>query len=445
MMISNDAVKFESELKTYLKRTKKSYEIFMKAKNVIPTGVNSNARWFLPYPLYINKGIGNRIWDADNNEYLDYQLCMGALMTGHSHPDIIEGVKNQLAKGSNYGADPVEAYEVAEELAKRFKLDMVRFSNTGAEATMHSLRFARAFTGKSKIMKFEGHYHGANDYLSVGHHPPLAALKPMQTPSGPGIPEFVWKNTLVARFNDLDSVEDTLKKDGDDIAALILEPVAMNMGVISPEPGFLEGLRQLTEDYGVVLIFDEVKTGVKLAWGGATEYFKVQPDIVVAAKSIGGGFIISAIIGKREIMENVGSGSILHAGTFNANPISIRAAKITLKKVLTPDVYKPTHELSELLAKAYLDIIEDASLDAMVQWSGVNGHVYTGITNKVTNYREYIKQDEERWYRYLIAMMNRGIIPEAMVSDDQWTISIQYTKENIQQTIEEFKDVVKII
>jgi len=294
-LFSKNAVKFENELKTYLKRTKKSYEVIKKSCKVIPTGVSSNARWFDPYPIYISKAKGNRIWDADGNEYLDYQLCIGALMVGHSHPEIVEGVKKQLESGTNYGADPVEAYEVAEELAKRFRLDMVRFSNSGAESTMHALRFARAHTGKSKVIKFEGHYHGANDYLAVGLHPQLAPVKPMHVPSSPGIPEYVWKNTLVARFNDLNSVNSILRKEGDDVAALILEPVAMNMGVVPPEEGFLEGLRELTEEFGVDLIFDEVKTGVKLSWGGATEYFGVDPDMVCVAKSIGGGFTISAI------------------------------------------------------------------------------------------------------------------------------------------------------
>ena len=445
MSLNMRSIKFENELKTYLEKTRKSHEIWGRSCEVIPSGVNSNARSYKPYPIYISKGVGNRIWDADGNEYLDYQLCMGALMVGHSHPEIVDGVKKQVEKGTNYGADPVEAHEVAEELARRFGLDMVRFSNSGAEATMHSLRFARACTGRSKIIKFEGHYHGANDYLSVGHHPALAPRRPMQVPSSPGIPEYVWRNTLVARFNDLDSVEELLRKEGDDVAAIILEPVAMNMGVVPPEKGFLKELKRIAEEHGVVLIFDEVKTGVKLASGGATEYFGVKPDMAVVAKSIGGGFTISAIIGKREIMENVGGGGILHAGTFNANPVSIVAAKITLKKILKPEVYKPTHELSEKLARGYSEIIEDEGLEARIQSIGVNGHLYTGISEKVRDYSQYMKQDHDTWYRYMIAMMNRGIIPEAMVSDDQWTISIQYTEEEIESTIEAFKDVVKII
>jgi glutamate-1-semialdehyde 2,1-aminomutase len=366
-------------------------------------------------------------------------------MVGHSHPEIVEGVKKQLESGTNYGADPVEAYEVAEELAKRFRLDMVRFSNSGAESTMHALRFARAHTGKSKVIKFEGHYHGANDYLAVGLHPQLAPVKPMHVPSSPGIPEYVWKNTLVARFNDLNSVNSILRKEGGDVAALILEPVAMNMGVVPPEEGFLEGLRELTEAFGVVLIFDEVKTGVKLAWGGATEFFGVDPDMVCVAKSIGGGFTISAIIGRREIMSKVGGGGVLHAGTFNANPVSIKAAKITLKKVLKPEVYGPTHALSEKLAEGYREILEDEALEAGVQSIGVNGHLYTGLKEKVKDYSQYLRQDHKMWYRYLIAMMNRGIIPEAMVSDDQWTLSIQYAEEDIEATLEAFKEVAKVI
>ena len=256
MALSKDALKFENELKTYLQRTKKSNEIYIKSREIIPSGVSSNARWYAPYPLYFSKGLGNRIWDADGNEYIDGNLCMGALMAGHSHPKVVEGVKAQIEHGTNYGADPVEAHEVAEMLTKRFKLDMVRFSNTGAEATMHALRIARAYTGRSKIIKFEGCYHGAHDYVAVSVHPTLALGKPAQAPSSPGIPEYVWKNTLIARFNDINSVDEFLKKQGDEIAAVIIEPVAMNMGVVPPEKGFLEELRKLTSEYSVALIFD---------------------------------------------------------------------------------------------------------------------------------------------------------------------------------------------
>lgn len=434
------------EMKTYLGRTAKSYELFQKASRVTPLGVNSNIRHMQPYPLYIDRGLGSRLWDADGNEYIDYQLGFGALMVGHSPPELVRGVKERLDKGGIlYGAEAIEAREVAEELARRFKLDMVRFSNTGSDATFYALRFARAYTGRDKIIKFEGCYNGYQDYLFVSYYPPLAPAKPMQFPQSLGIPEYVWKNTLIARFNDLNSVEDLLRKHGDDVAAIILEPVAMNMGVIPPEKGFLEGLRKLSDEYGAALIFDEVKTGVKLAAGGATEYYNVIPDLTAVAKSIAGGFPLSAIIGKEEIMELIATKKVAHAGTYNANQISITAAHIVLKKLLTPDVYPRAYALSDELAKGYIDVLEDEGIDARVQWIGVNGHIYTGLTEEAKSYVDYLKQDGGMWWRFAYAMMNRGIIPEVLTADDQWTISTQHTKEDVEKTIETFKEVAKTI
>ena len=447
-MVQSPKVKIAEfeEMETYLKRTPKSFEIFQRASKVVPLGVNSNIRYFEPYPLYIDRALGSRIWDADGNEYIDYQMGFGAVMTGHSHPELVKGIRERLEKGgTTYGADPIEAHEVAEELARRFKLDMVRFSNTGSDATWYALRFARAYTQRDKIIKFEGCYNGANDYLFVSYFPPSAPAKPMRVPHSLGMPSYAWKNTLIARFNDLNSVSDLLRKHGDDVAAIIVEPVALNMGVVPPEEGFLEGLRKLSDEYGAVLIFDEIKTGVKLAPGGATEYFKVVPDLTAVAKAIAGGFPLSAIIGKREIMEMIGPAKVAHVGTFNANQISITAANIVLRKILTPNVYADVYALSDELAKGYQQIIEDAKAKARVQHIGVNGHIYTGVTEKVKNYGGYLKQDKKTWWRFAHAMMNRGVIPEVLSADDQWHISVQHTKEDIERTLEAFKEVVKII
>jgi len=428
----------------FMKRTTKSLEIFEKASKSIPMGVNSNIRARLsPYPIYVDRALGNRLWDADGNEYLDYQLGFGVLMTGHNHPNLVKAVKERLDKGGiTYGAEPIDCYEVAEEITRRFKLDMVRFQCTGTEATLWAVRIARAYTGREKVIKFEGCYHGTNDYLFVSYYPPLAPRKPMRVPHCLGMPEGAWKKTLVARFNDLNSVEEILRKDGDDIACIIVEPVAMNMGVIPPEKGFLEGLRKLSNEYGALLIFDEIKTGAKLAYGGATEYFNVTPDMVTLGKAIGGGFPISAVVGKREIMELIGPGKVAHAGTFNANHICITAAKVTLKEILTPDVYPSARSLSEELAKGYEEILEDAGIEAKVSNVGVNGHIYPGIS-EVKDYRDYLKQDSEMWWSWAYAMMNRGIIFEVLTADDQWTISVQHTKEDIERTLETFKEVVR--
>jgi len=321
---------------------------------------------------------------------------------------------------------------------------MVRFQCSGTAATLWAVRIAKAYTGKEKIIKFEGCYHGTSDSLFVSYYPPLAPTKPMRIPHSLGMPEGTWKKTLVARFNDLNSVEEALQEGEGDVACIILEPVALNMGVIPPEKGFLEGLRKLADEYGALLIFDEVKTGAKLAYGGATEYFNVMPDMVTVGKAIGGGFPISAVIGKREIMEFIGPGKVVHAGTFNANHICITAAKVVLKEILTPDVYEPARSLSEKLAKGYEQILDDSGIEAKVINVGVNGHIYPGVS-EVKNYKDYLNQDSEMWWSWAYAMMNRGIIFEVLTADDQWTMSIQHTKEDVERTLETFKEVVKTI
>ncbi len=434
------------ELKTFMERTKRSFEVHQKACKVSPMGVNSSIRFLPPhmlYPLYVDRAKGSRIWDADGNEYIDYQLGFGVLMAGHNHPKLVQALKERLDRGGmTYGADPVDAYEVAEELTKRFRLDMVRMQLTGSEATWIAVKLARAYTNRDKIVKFEGCYHGSNDYLFVSYYPSIAPAMPVREFHSLGVPSHVWRDTLVARYNDLNSVEYLFKKYGDDVACVIVEPVAMNMGVVPPEPGFLEGLRKICDEYGAVLIFDEIKTGAKLAYGGAVEYFGVQPDLVTVAKAVAGGVPFSAVVGKRDIMELIGHGMVAHAGTFNANHLSVTAAKVTLKEILTPDVYGPTRRLSEELAKGYQDILDDKGIDAVVQWIGVNGHVYLGVDEPVKDYRGYRKQDSDLWWTIAYAMMNRGVIFEVLTADDQWTISVQHTKEDVENTLETFKEVV---
>jgi len=434
------------ELKTFVERTRRSFEIHQRACRVIPMGVNSNVRFLPPhmlYPLYIDRAKGSRIWDADGNEYIDYHLGFGVLMAGHNHPKLVEALKERLDKGGiTYGEDPVDAYEVAEELVKRFRLDMVRMSCTGSEATWLAIKLARAYTNRNKIIKFEGCYHGSNDYLYVSHYPPVISVRPVRQFHSLGVPSYVWKDTLIARYNDLNSVEYLFSRYGDDIAGLIVEPVAMNIGVIPPEPGFLEGLRRICDEHGAVLIFDEIKTGAKLAYGGAVEYFGVQPDLVTVAKAVASGLPFSAVVGKREIMELIGKGKVTHAGTFNANHLSVTAAKVTLKEILTPDVYEPARRLSGELAKGYQDILDDKRIDAVVQWIGVNGHIYTGITEPVKNCGDYYREDQEMWWRLAYGMMNRGIIIEGLTADDEWTVSVQHTRGDVEATLEAFKEVV---
>src|SRR5215469_7335262 len=282
------------EIETYEKRTPRSREAHKKAVERLPLGVASNYLAYDPYPIFVRDGKGGHIHDIDGNEYIDFNLCFGALMAGHCHPAVIKGVQEKLGTGTMFGMPHDLEWELAEEICNRFPVEMVRFSNSGTEATMHSVRLARAATGRERIIKMEGGYHGLHDSALVSVKPKIDQVgdpdTPTSVPGGEGITKATLANTLIAQFNDAVAVERLFAKYPGEIAAVIVEPIMMNVGILMPEPGYLHALREITKKNGALLIFDEVKTGAKLAYGGACEYFHVRPDVVCLAKSIGGGF-----------------------------------------------------------------------------------------------------------------------------------------------------------
>ena len=301
----------------------KSENLFNEAKKYLPGGVDSPVRAFKPYPFFAEKASGSHIYDVDGNDYLDYCLAYGPLVLGHSNPEIVKAVEEQLKLGSAYGVPTQKEIELAKLVIDRVPCaDMVRFVNSGTEATMSAIRLARAATGKKFIVKFEGSYHGAHDYVLV-----KSGSGAMGLPDSPGVPEETTKNTILTPFNDIESLKDLISKKREDIAAIIVEPVMGNIGCIPPKKDYLEFLRKITSENNIILIFDEVITGFRLAQGGAQEYFKVTPDLVTFGKILGGGFPIGALAGKKEYMGMVApSGDVYQAGTFNGNPISITAA-----------------------------------------------------------------------------------------------------------------------
>jgi glutamate-1-semialdehyde 2,1-aminomutase len=307
----------------------RSADLFERAKTLIPGGVNSPVRAFKPYPFFTKEAKGSRINDVDGNEYIDYCLGFGPLILGHSHPKIVEAIKLQLEAGTLYGTPTEQEVDFAELLSEVVpSAEMIRLVSTGSEATMAAIRAARGFTGKNKIIKFEGCYHGAHDYVLVKAGSGAATFG---VPNSLGIPEATTRNTIVVPFNDVDKLEKTMKENKNDLAAVIIEPVIGNIGVVLPKKGFLETLRELTETYGVVLIFDEVITGFRLALGGAQEYFGVKPDVTTLGKILGGGLPLAAFTGKKEIMELVApSGKVYQAGTFSGNPLSVSAGLATV-------------------------------------------------------------------------------------------------------------------
>ena len=310
----------------------KSEELFARAKAVIPGGVNSPVRAFQPYPFFTERSKGSRLFDIDGKGYIDYCLGYGPLILGHTNPKVVKAVEAQMKKGSLYGTPTEQEVELAELICESVpSADMVRLVSTGGEATSSAIRAARGYTGRKKLLKFEGCYHGAHDSVLVKAG---SGATTFGVSTSLGIPEETIQNTVVVQFNDIEKVEAVIKEQKDQLAAVILEPVIGNIGVVPPEEGFLEMLRELTDTYGVVLIFDEVITGFRLALGGAQEYFGVVPDMVTLGKIVGGGFPLAAFGGRREIMELIApAGGVYQAGTFSGNPVSVTAGLATLRYI----------------------------------------------------------------------------------------------------------------
>ena len=445
----------------YRARTPRSAELHRRARQAMPLGVASSFQTYDPYPLFISEGRGSRMWEADGNEYLDFDMAFGVLAAGHSHPILAEALQARVARGTCYTFPVEDCIVLADEIKRRFNVDLVRFSNSGTEATMDAIRVARGYTGREKIMKFEGGYHGHHDDVLVSIQPAREAMGPANSPTTvpatAGMPRSRVAETVVAPFNQPDSVTAILEAHRGEIAAIIVEPVQFNIGVVPPNPGFLERLRELATEHGIVLIFDEVKTGVVLAWGGATEYFGVQPDLICLAKSIGGGVPIGAFAGRAEVMRVIeevpedapgagiehstlagGSTRVAHLGTFNGNPLSMTAGVVTLTQILTRDAYPRLHAMAERLTSGCQAVIDEFGLPGYAINVGPKGCVMF-TPARVTNYRDFIGLDAELWQASFYYLANRGVLlPPG--PDDQWTLSVQHTDDEIDRYLAVFRE-----
>jgi glutamate-1-semialdehyde 2,1-aminomutase len=334
--------------------TSKSQVLFERAKKILPGGVNSPVRAFEPYPFFVECAQGSKMYDADGKAYVDYCMAYGALLLGHANAEILDAVKNQLAKGTLYGAPTEREVEFAELIKKSSPcMEMMRLVNSGTEATMHAIRTARGYTGRKKIIKFEGCFHGSHDSVLVKAG---SGATTFATPNSLGIPEETTQNTIVLPYNDVEALEAAFKRGGSEIAAVIVEPVLANVGLILPKKDYLNYLRKITSDYGAVLIFDEIITGFRLALGGAQEYFNVKPDMATLGKVLGGGFPLAAFGGRKEIMQNISPvGKVYQAGTFSGNPVSATAGFTILnilnqkKSQIYPKLEKNATELKKAL------------------------------------------------------------------------------------------------
>jgi glutamate-1-semialdehyde 2,1-aminomutase len=437
-----DALK--KELETYERRTPCSREAHQRAAKRVPLGVASNYRFYPPYPISVKDARGGRFHDVDGNEYIDHNLCYGALMAGHCHPAVMKAVRERLELGTLFGMPHSMELELAEEICARFPVEMVRFGNSGSEVTMHSLRLARAATGRSKIVKMEGGYHGGHDAVSVSVKPKAHQFGDPENPtpvvSSAGVLKGTADATLVAPFNNLPAIERLFVQNPDEIAAVILEPIMMNIAFCMPDEGYLQGLRDITRRHRALLIFDEVKTGAKLARGGACEFFGIRPDIVCLGKSIGGGFSLAAFAASREIMDVIAQQRMFHAGTYNTNPVVMAAGLATFREVLTPAAYAHINKIGRKLVDGYGQIIRSTGLAAYVDGACANGALMF-YPQRVRNYRDWLSVDEEVWTHYWFAMANRGVIAQPYWWDEQWTLSVAHTEADIDRHLEVFAEV----
>jgi glutamate-1-semialdehyde 2,1-aminomutase len=434
----------KKEIATYEKRTPKSAEAHKRALQRIPLGVASNYRAYDPYPIFVKKGEGSKLWDLDGNEYIDHNLCFGALMAGHCHPAVVKAIESALHIGTTFGMPHDMEWELAEEICARYPVEMVRFGSSGTEVTMHACRMARAATGRDKILKFEGAYHGLHDTALVSVKPKAEEYgdpnAPTSVPGGKGVPKASVDNVTIAPFNNLASVENRFKQFPGQIAAIILEPILMNVGLCMPQPGFLQGLRDIATKNGSLLIFDEVKTGAKLAWGGASEFFGVKPDMICLAKSIGGGAPLGAFGASRAVMDLISQHKVFHGGTYNTNRISMAAGLATFREVLTRENYAHVGKLSKKLTEGYRKTVAKVGLQAYVVSAGVNGALML-YPQEIRNYRDWTAIDVDLWRHYWFAMVNRGVLAQPYWWDEQWTISVQHTEADIDKHLAVFEEI----
>ena len=406
----------------------------------MPGGVNSPVRAFKSVnmdPIFMKSGKGAVITDIDGNEYIDYVLSWGPLILGHADPDVVAGIQRVAATGSSFGTPTLAENELAKLVIERVpSIDMIRMVSSGTEATMSALRLARGVTGRDKILKFEGCYHGHADSLLIKAGSGVATLG---LPDSPGVPESVAKNTITVAYNDLDSVKVAFNEFGDDLAAIIVEPVAGNMGVVPPEPGFLEGLRELTEKNGTILIFDEVMTGFRVGYNCAQAHYGVTPDLTCLGKVIGGGLPVGAYGGKREIMENIApAGTVYQAGTLSGNPLAMTAGIETLKK-LTPESYDQFLKQGDQLEAGFRAACEKYSIPHTVNRAGsMIGFFFTN--EKVTNYDQAKTSDLKLFAEYYKLMAEEGIFLPPSQFEGMF-LSTAHTEEQIEKTVKAFHTV----
>jgi glutamate-1-semialdehyde 2,1-aminomutase len=415
----------------------KSKKLFERAKEIFPGGVNSPVRAFEPNPFFVNHAEGSKLYSADGDTYVDYCMAYGALLLGHANPEVLNAVKEQLPKGTLYGA-PTELETEFGQLIQKLvpSIEMMRLVNTGTEATMHAIRVARGFTERKKIIKFEGCFHGAHDNVLVKAGSGAATFG---VPTSLGIPEETTQNTMVLPYNSIEALEETFKQEGSEVAAVIVEPVMGNAGLILPKNNFLSSLRKLTSENGAVLIFDEIINGFRLSLGGAQEYFNIKPDMTTLGKVLGGGFPIAAFGGRKEIMQHISpSGTVYQAGTFSGNPVSATAG-YTVLRILSQrqsEIYSRMERDCNELKRALVDLAANYRLDAQVYSIASMFQIFF-TTQPVCDMATAKSADIQKFQAYFRELLRQGVfIPPAQF--ETCFLSSAHSKDDIKFTIAAF-------
>jgi glutamate-1-semialdehyde 2,1-aminomutase len=428
----------------------KTRALYQQARKVMPHGVNSNFRyWGVDNTMVALRGEGAHIWDMDENRYIDYRLGFGPIILGHGYSQVVKAVQEAIQDGTIFAWTTPREVRLAEKIAKLTKVDKVRLTNTGTEATMHALRIARAYTGREKFIKFEGQYHGMSDYFlfstASSYSGSLGIRRdPISVPVSSGIPKGIGNYVISLPFNDLNLLEKTVKAKWGEIAAIFVEPILGNVAGILPETGFLEGLRQVCDEYGIVLVLDEVKTGFRIALGGAQEFFNIKADLVTYAKAMGNGFPIAAIAGKEEVMMTIEPGGLAHGGTYTGNITGVAAAEATLSILENEPILETIFERGNRLMEGIDEILTAADImHHMTGLPSIFGFIL-GVNESPKDFRDYCTGDDELYEKLAFELIRRGVMPDSD-GREPWFLCYSHDDGVIDETLSIFEDSVKAV
>ena len=422
------SAKLDAEISRYVASTPKSKALMDEAAAYLPGGSSRGTQYFAPHPFFADRGEGHYVYDVDGNRYLDFMLNATTLIVGHAHPDVTAAVQEQAARGVSFSVPTDSQARLAKLLCDRVpSIDQVRFTNSGTEATLYAIRAARVFTGRHRIAKFEGAYHGTHEYVSISYSPSLDQLDPVgptAIPEFPAMPPAVLDDVVVLPYNDLARTERLLRDNADDLACVIMEPIVASFGYLPGDPEFLRGVRDLTEELGILLVYDEVQS-LRVAPGGGQELFGITPDMTAMGKIVGGGMPAGAFGGRADVMAlfDPADPVIAHAGTFNGNPMTMVAGEVTMS-ALTPEVYRRMSDFGDSLRARLQAVFDELDVDAQVTGVASVWGVHFA-SEEITDYRSVLRADRDMKQRLFMAMLNDGVLLQVHCSGALSTLTTE--------------------